>query len=130
MSQYHQPLGCLLDELAALSDELVTASGDRTVDGAGGREHLAALLDGQACGEERAALARGLDNERAEREAADDAVAAREVLGERRAARREFRHQHAVLADARGERRVLGRIDAIKAGTEDRHREAACGERS
>src|SRR5205807_6623145 len=88
--QLGQHVGGLLDELGALADELVTASGDRTVDGARDREHLAALLDRQACGDERAALARGLDNERAEREAADDAVAAREVLGERRAARREF----------------------------------------
>src|SRR4029077_12805725 len=98
-------------ELRAVAYELVATPRDRTVDGPRDRKHLASLFRREARGDEGAAMACGLDHQRAEAEAADDAVASREVLTPRRGARRKFRHQRTADADAVGKQRVFGRID-------------------
>ena len=65
--------------------QLVGALGARIERMARHGEHLAALLGGHARRDQRARAARRLDDQHAQREARDDAVAAREILG--RAAR-------------------------------------------
>ena len=102
----------------------MAAARERTVDGARDRKHLAPGFPRQARGDERAAVARGLDHQRAERKPADDAVAPREVLTQRRGAWRELRHQRAADPDTRREALVLLRIDAIEAGAAHGHRES------
>ena len=79
-----------LDELRAFADQLVTALRERRMDRAGNREHVAALLAGEARGDERARRQRRLDDEHAAREPADQAIAARKVLLARRRAGREL----------------------------------------
>ena len=69
-------------------------------------EHLAALLGGHARGDQRARAARRLDDHHAERDAGDDAVAAREVLGARLEARRHLADEAAALGDLRAAARA------------------------
>ena len=70
-----------LDELRTIADQPMAAVRQRVVDRAGQREDLAALLGGQARGDQRSRVQAGLDHERAQAQAGDDAVAAREMLG-------------------------------------------------
>ena len=67
------------DERRAVPDQLVAAARERIMDRAGNGEHLASLLGGEPRGDQRAGARRGLDDEHAERESADQAVATREV---------------------------------------------------
>src|SRR2546430_2483737 len=122
--QLRQNVRGFLHQLRAVAYELVAAARDRTVDRARDRKHLAPGFRRQARGDERAAVARGLDHQRAEREAADDAVAPREVLTERCGAWRELRHQRAADPNTRREALVLLRIDAIEAGAAHGQRES------
>jgi len=63
------------------------------VDRSGNRIHLATLLSRQAGGDQRAAGKAGLDHQHAERQAADDAIAPREVARQRPGIERILRHQ-------------------------------------
>ena len=81
-------------------------------------EHLAALLGGHAGGDQRARAPRRLDDQHAQRDAGDDAVAAGEVLGARHEARRVLADQAAALADPALQLGVLRRIDVVEAAGE------------
>ena len=70
-------------ELGALAQQCMATARLRGVDGAGYREHLAPLFAGQARGDQRARLERGLDHQRPLGQARDDTVALRKVLGQR-----------------------------------------------
>ena len=107
-----QDIGRLLDELGSLADEPVTAARERIVDRARNREHLAAMVHGLPRGDQRAAAPRRLDDERAERQARDDAIALREeqLLG--LDAGRVFRHEQAACRD-------VGRELRVRAGKHD-----------
>ena len=59
-----------LDQLRAFADQLVAALRERRMDRAGDREHVAALLAGEARGDQRARRQRRLDDEHAAREPA------------------------------------------------------------
>jgi hypothetical protein len=67
----------------------------------GNREHLAPLFARQPRGDQRAAAEAGLDDQRSQRQPADDAVASRKVLSLRGCARRELADQRTLLHDAR-----------------------------
>ena len=92
-----------LDQFRALANQLVAAAGQRIMDGARDREDLPALLRGQARGNQRAAAARGFDDERTEAEAADQPVPLREQRPVRRGAQRELADERAVLSNLPGE---------------------------
>src|SRR5260370_37212739 len=89
--QFWQNVGGFFHQLRAVAYELVATPRDRTVDGARDRKHFASLFRREARGDERAAMACGLDHQRAEAEAADDAVAPREALPPGGGARRGLR---------------------------------------
>ena len=74
---------------------------ERRMDRAGNREHFAALLARKARRDQRSRRQRRLDDEHAARKAADQAVAAREVLLARRRARQEFGQQARRFARSR-----------------------------
>ena len=74
-----------LHQLRAFLDQPMAAARLRRVDGAGDREDLAPALERHARGDQRARLERGLHHQRAARDAGDQAVAAREVVGQRAA---------------------------------------------
>ena len=120
-----------LDQGRALADQLVAAAGAGMVDGTGNRIDLAALLGGQARGDQRAAGRAGLDHQHAERQAADDAVAPRKVAGLRRAVQRQFGDQRAtLLGNAPGQTDVALRVDPLQAGTQHRDRCTASFQRA
>src|SRR5690349_24931037 len=81
-------------------------------------------------GDERAALLRGLHDERGGREATDETVALPEVPGERRGAERKFRDQAAAAGDVARERLVRAWIDAIGARAHHRDRRALFAKRA
>src|SRR5690606_33031715 len=98
------------------------------------REHLATLLTRQARRDQRTATDRRFDDDRAGREATDDAVAARKVFGARADAGRELRHECAARLDLASELPVAPRVDFIEPGRADgdriavdRQRAAMCG---
>src|SRR3569832_3011150 len=102
----------------------MTAAREGVVDGARDGEHLSALLRRETCRDERAALNVRLYHEGAEAHAADDAVAAREVVRPRRRTDREFRNQRAAANDdGVREFTMAGGVDAIEARAH--HREGA-----
>src|SRR5690606_17260804 len=68
------------DERSALLDQVVRAGRARVERMPGHGEHLPALIGRAACRDERARTAGRLDHHHPEREARDDAVAAREIL--------------------------------------------------
>ncbi len=117
------------DERGALLDQPVRApvtGPERPRHG----EHLPPLLRRMAGGDERAALLRGLDHDRASREAADQPVAPRKVEGQRRRAARELAHERPVADDLLRQPRVPGGIDAVDAGAEHGDRAPARRERA
>jgi hypothetical protein len=129
-AEFREYVLCVLDELGALADETVTATRQRAVDRAGNRKHLASLLGREPRGDERSARQRCLDDERPHREPADDAIAAREVLGERWHAGRKLGDERAVRGDLARERCVFAGIDAIGATALHRDRAASASERT
>ena len=99
-------------------DEAIGAFRARVEGMAGHGEHLAALLGGGAGGDEGAGAPRRLHDQDGQRNAGDDAVAAREVLGARHEARRVLADEAAHLADPGLQLGVLGRIDVVEAARE------------
>src|SRR5206468_11940507 len=91
-------------------------------------EHIEPLIRGAARGNERTRGERSLDHEAAAREAADQTIASREVMGDRRCAQRKFRNQQAVTCDLGGEFGVTRRIDDVDAGAQYRNGRTAAGQ--
>ena len=118
-----------LHQHCALTDQSMASARERIVDRARDREHLAALIAGAARGDQRARAQARFDDERAERKAGDDPVAARKILGPSRSAGRELADQRTARRDARGELAVASRKDEIGAGAEHRDRDCARVER-
>ena len=85
---------------------------------AGNGEDFAPLLGGEARGDEAARASRRLDDEHAQRQAGDDAVASREVLAARGEAEGHFADEAAALADLALQVLVLGWIDVVEAAGE------------
>ena len=97
-----------LDEPCALAQQAVTSAGHGVVDGARHGEDLATLFSRQPRRDQRAALQRRLDDERADGKPAQDPVAPREVVPERGDADRQVGDQRAAgLQDPAGQRLVL-----------------------
>src|SRR6188508_115328 len=118
------------DELCALADQAMTAARQRAVDRAGNGEDLASLLGCQPRRDQRAARERRLHDQRPHREPADDAIATRKVLRQRRNAGGKLRDECASRRDLARERRVLRRIDAFGAATLHRDRATLSRERT
>ena len=76
------------------------------MDRAGNRVDVASLIGGETRGDQRSRRKRRFDDQAAAREAADQAIAAWKIVGNRRRAQREFRYERALLGDLRGEFRV------------------------
>src|SRR5581483_6217249 len=113
----------------AVLNQLVRAARVRRVDAAGNREDLAVLLERLAGSNQRAALEVAFDHQHAERDAAEDAVAAREELAAWLRAERVVADQRAALDDLLGEALVLRRVDQVEAAREHGDRAAAGIER-
>jgi hypothetical protein len=105
-----------LDQLRSLPDQLMTPACQRIVDRAGNREHFAALVGRQSGGDQRAAAHCRLDDQRTQRQPADDAIAPREVHRQRRRAERKFADECTACSDRFGERAVRGRVVDIQSG--------------
>ena len=114
-----------LDDVLGLGDQgragleqAVGALGARIEGMAGHGEHLAALLGGHARGDQRAGAARRLDDQHAQRDAGDDAVAAREILraGQKPGGFSLTRQPRSPMR--RCKLGVLGRIDVVDAAGE------------
>ncbi len=80
----------------------MTAARERIVYRARHGEDFAPLLECMPRGRERSAGQRRLHDERAEREAADNSISAREVLRTRRRAHRKLGHERAGAFHASG----------------------------
>ncbi len=106
------------DELGTLADELVAAAGQRIMNGPRYREHLPPLLRSQPRRDQRATATGGLDDEGAEAEPADQAIALREERPVGRCAQRKLADQCAVPGNIPGELTIRGRVNAIDAVTE------------
>ena len=89
-----------LHDLGAVADELMATAGDRIANGARHGEHLAPLVEGLACGDQRPASKRCLHHQHPPAQPTDDAVAPGEVGTQRRSADGELRNHRA----ARGHR--------------------------
>jgi hypothetical protein len=79
-------------------------------------------------GDERSGSERRLHDEAAAREAADQPVAAREVLAGRRGAKRKLREQQAARANIGGQGRVARGVEHVDARAEDRDGGPGAGE--
>src|SRR6185312_843711 len=119
-----QHLGRCLDQLCTAAYQLVTAARERIADRAGDGEHLPTLPGCESSGLERAAGERGLDHQGTRRQAADQAIAAREVLAARRGARRKLGNQCSALTDSIRQTCVLPWIDLVETRRADRYRAA------
>ncbi len=69
--------------------------------------HLAALLGSQACGNQRTTGQAGLDHQHAQRQATDDAIAPREVAGQRPGIQRVLGNQRATVVYHRLRKRLV-----------------------
>src|SRR5260370_35865020 len=107
--QFWQNVGGFFHQLRAVAYELVATPRDRTVDGARDRKHFASLFRREARGDERAAVARVLDHQRADCEAAEEAAARRSVLAQPRGAWRELRHPRTTQDESPDQRFRSGR---------------------
>ena len=112
-------------------DEGVALSGLRRAHRTGDRINVAALVERVTRGDERArARASGLDDDRRDAQAADDAVAALVVEAVRLGPGRIFADDRAGKQDIAHEGAVLRRIAHIRASGEHRDRQTACAERA
>ena len=108
----------------------MTTLGQRGVDRAGNREHVAALLGRLACRDQRAGLHCRLDDKHAGREAADDPVPFRKVARQRRRTDRIFADDAAFLRDALAQGAVAGGIGHVRPRADDGDRSAAAAQRA
>src|ERR1700681_5098540 len=104
------------DELGAAPDQRMTVPGKRIVDRPRDGKHLASLRAGQACGNQRAAVARRLDHQRAQTQTADNSVTTRKVGSDRRRTGRILAYQRSLGGNARGEGCMMTRVDRIDTG--------------
>src|SRR5690349_4815859 len=96
----------------------MTAARERMMDRTRNREHVAALIARITRGDQRARAESRFDDERAERESRDDSIAAREVVGAARRARRELADERAAGLDARSELAMPRRKHDVGSGAE------------
>src|SRR5688500_14913612 len=106
----------------------MTAARERIVDRARNREHFAAVVEREARRDQRAAAARRLDDERAEREAGDDSIALREEQFLRLDAGRVLGHEQPAHGYLGRKLRVLARKDHVEAAAEHGYRAAGRGQ--
>ena len=92
-AQHRDHVGGFRHQRGALLEQLVAALRARIERRAGHREHLAALLEREAGGDQRARALRRLDDHHARRKARDEPVAAGKVARARLPAHRHFRDQ-------------------------------------
>src|SRR5262245_47060706 len=98
----------------------MTTSREWIVDRARDRKHLAAVVSCGPRSDQRAAVSRRLDHERAESKPRDDAVALREVKLVRLRAGRVLRHEQSALRDLAREREMRSWINDVDAAAEHR----------
>ncbi len=104
----------------ACLEQAVGARGARIERRARHGEDDAALLAGEARGDQRAGPLRRFDDDDAERQARDDAVAPRKIPGAWVEAKLRFGKAGPAFGDdAFGKWRVFGRVDAVEAACED-----------
>ena len=113
-----------LDQVGTIAQELVGTAGPRVERRAGHRHHLAALLSGIACGDQRAGPQRGLDHQRTKRQAGYKPVSTREIPRRGRSSQWHFRQKETGLTDSFVQGGMLGRIDVIDPASENRNRPA------
>ena len=118
------------DEFGALADELVAAAGVRARYRAGQGEDFAVLLQGEFGGDEGAALQARLDHHGSGAQAADDAVAAGEMIPGRRRGQRELRNERALGENLPAQFAIARGIADIDPGAHYRHRASAGGKRA
>ena len=99
--QVVQHVGGGFHQDGALPDQVIAAPGPRIERRAGNGEDLPPDFLGDAGGDQAAGPRRRLDHHHAQRQAGDDAVAAREVAGLRDGAERRFGDQQMRFGDAR-----------------------------
>ena len=112
----------LLDDVAGLGDQdcavleqPVGAGRARVERRAGNREDQPSHFAGEPGADQRARAVCRLDDDQPERQAGDQAVAARKIPGARLPAERHFRdHGAAALGDFRGKVDIFGRIGAVE----------------
>ena len=86
------------------------------------REHITPLFGRHPRGNQGARGERRFNHQDTACEPADDAVAARKVVGERRHTQAELRHDQTVFGERMCKRLVARGINQIEAGTDDRYR--------
>ena len=69
-----------LHENGALAEQAICAPAFARINRPGDRKHIAVLVEGKLGGDQRAAFATGLNDDRAQTQAADDAVAPGKVM--------------------------------------------------
>ena len=106
----------------------MTAAGDWRMNRAGNGEYLTPLLGGQTGGDQRTALGCRFNHQDAARQAGNDAVAARKVVGDRRGAERKLGHDGAAFGNRDGQLLVARRVNAVGAGPDDGDRLSLGGE--
>lgn len=117
---FHENVVDVLDELRTVAQQFMTTLAERVMNGPGHGEHLASVFRGEPCRNERAAPACRLDDERAQAESRDDAIAQRKLERADGMPRRIFRNDEASSPDGLGELAIACRIDAVDAPARDR----------
>ena len=100
----------------------------RIIDRAGHGHHLAPHFCGQPGRDQRAGLGRGFHHQHGLRQGGDNAVAAREIAGQRAGVEWEFAHNQAALGNLVGQIFVGRRINAVDARAPHRNRAARAGQ--
>ena len=113
------------DEQSAVADELIAAGAGEAVDRPGNSEDLAVLFLGVPRRVESAGASGSFDEEDAEGESADDAVALREKSGKDGLVERHFAEQGAAGCDVGGEGLMFGGVDGVKSA--GKYGESAAG---
>ena len=119
----------VLHQLGSLADQAVGAAAAAGARRAGHGEHLAALLQRPARRDQGAAALGGLHHHYAQGEAADEAVARREVVRQRARPQGMLRKHRAAALDAAAEIAMLRRIGNVRARAQHRHGPAASVQR-
>ena len=114
----------------AVADQVVAAFTGQAVDAAGNSEDFATLFHRMAGRVQGAARAGGLDNDHAERQAADNAVPLRKQAGDRLLVEWRLADDGAAFGNLCRQLLVLGRIDLGQSGGGDRDRPTAGLERA
>ena len=121
---FFQNIGQRFGELRALLNQHVAAFAVRVVDGAGHGEHFAPHVCRQPRGNQRAGFQSGFHHQHGRGEGGNQAVAAREVTGQRARAQWKLREHAALFGNAVRQRFVGYGIYAVDARAPHRHRAA------